>query len=127
MSSGTELFQAMLTQGKKFNGGALMVSKGVDNPFKDNVMVAKFVILSLTRHLLGDWGDVGSAGIEANEQSIQMGRLVSIYNVPKDLRNFAKIPVEVGDLVIVTEAGHKETLVLWYGEYESSDKKLRHN
>jgi len=122
MSSGTELFNAMLTASRKFKGGDLMISQTVDRILKEDLHCAKFFILSLTRHLVGDWGDVGSSGIESNNQNVLSGgKLVSIYNVPQGLRRH--IPISKGDLVIVTEANRKETLIMLYGEWEDADYK----
>ena len=61
----------------------------------------------ITRHVTGDWGDLGEEDIQENEFSLVEGfRILSAYNLPNDQR-----------LWIITEADRSATTLLLPSEY----------
>ena len=91
----------------KFNPGQLVMTRGVNDLVADNEEFAKHVHLSLRRHLVGDWGDVGDEDRVANDLALKEGdRLLSAYQkegLPK--------------LWIITEWDRSCTTVLFPDEY----------
>jgi hypothetical protein len=64
----------------KFNPGLLVITRGVNDLMADSQEFAKHVLLSLVRHIAGDWGDVSDEDRVANELALQEGdRLFSAY------------------------------------------------
>ena len=64
----------------KFNLGQLVVTRGINNFLSSNKEFAKQVMLSLRRHVAGDWGDVCDEDRVANEVALRDGgRLFSVY------------------------------------------------
>lgn len=60
-----------------------------------------------TRHLIGDWGDLESVDIQANERSLlKGGRLVSVYHSSNRVKFY-----------IITEADRSFTTVLLPEDY----------
>jgi hypothetical protein len=61
----------------------------------------------LTRHLSGDWGDLGDEDKKANKQALKdQLRILSSYKLPGDKK-----------LWLITEADRSATTVLTPGEY----------
>ena len=90
-----------------FNLGRLVMTRGVNNQVADDVAFTKFVMESLTRHRMGDWGKLGDEDKQENELSLKEGyRLLSAYKtdgLPK--------------IWIITEADRSATTVLFPEEY----------
>jgi hypothetical protein len=64
----------------KFNPGQLVVTRGVNDLIATNEEFAKHVLLSLKRHMAGDWGDVCDEDRVTNELALQhCERLFSVY------------------------------------------------
>jgi hypothetical protein len=64
----------------KFKPGRLLMTRGVNDLVADNELFAKHVLLSIKRHLAGDWGDVCDEDRVANEMALKEGtRLFSVY------------------------------------------------
>lgn len=64
----------------KFNSGLLVVTRGVNDLIASNEEFAKQVMLSLKRHLAGDWGEVCDEDRITNELALRDGgRLFSVY------------------------------------------------
>lgn len=61
----------------KFKPGQLVVTRGVHAMMTGNEEFANHVILSITRHVTGDWGDVSDDDRASNE--LQGVRLFSVY------------------------------------------------
>ena len=64
----------------KFKPGQLVMTRGVNDLVANNEEFAKHVLLSIKRHLAGDWGDVCDEDRAANESALKEGeRLFSVY------------------------------------------------
>lgn len=64
----------------KFNLGQPVVTGGVYKFISSNKEFAKHIILSLRRHMAGDWGDVCDEDRVTNEFALRDGgRLFSVY------------------------------------------------
>jgi hypothetical protein len=91
----------------KFNPGRLVMTRGVNDLIADNEEFAQHVLLSIKRHLAGDWGDVCDEDRVANEEALQEGeRLFSVYKkegLPK--------------IWIITEWNRSVTTTLFPEEY----------
>lgn len=91
----------------KFNPGQLVMTRGVNNLIASNEEFAKHVMLSLKRHVAGDWGNVSDEDRVANETALQEGdRLFSVYK--KD---------GVPTVWIITEWDRSVTTTLFPEEY----------
>ena len=71
-----------------------------------------FVRKCLTRHLAGDWGDVGQEDAALNDSALSEGfRILSSYVIPSGM-------FELSDrLWIITEADRSYTTILFPSEY----------
>jgi hypothetical protein len=91
----------------KFNPGQLVMTRGVNDLIANNEEFAKHVMLSLKRHVAGDWGNVCDEDRVANEIALQHGeRLFSVYEregLPK--------------IWIITEWDRSVTTALFPDEY----------
>jgi len=90
-----------------FSLGQVVMTAGVNNKVADDAQFAKLVINSLSRHAVGDWGDMCDEDKQENELSLKEGfRLMSAYEqegLPK--------------IWIITEADRSSTTVLFPSEY----------
>jgi hypothetical protein len=93
---------------KKFDYGKIYLTRGVNDLVADDNGFAKFVLLSLRRHISGDWGEMSEEDKQANERSVVDGRLriFSSYNTGR-LRK----------IWIITEADRSATTILFPEEY----------
>lgn len=91
----------------KFNPGQLVVTRGVNDLIAINKEFAKFIHVSLHRHLAGDWGEVCDEDRAANDLALQEGdRLFSVYKkegLPK--------------IWVITECDRSVTTTLFPEEY----------
>ena len=93
----------------KFSAGKLVATPGALEELADSGQTPDFF---LGKHLSGDWGDVGTEDLQANEQALVDGsRLLSAYKTLKGVK-----------LWIITEAedddGHRAaTTILLPDEY----------
>lgn len=115
--------QKIFRAARKFRAGMLHVSATADKALKSSPNGVKFIMLCLSRHLIGDWGDISTDEKEANDQNVAIlrGRLVSVYNIPKEFS--AYMPKGLGDVLVVTEGDRSETLIMFYKEWEDADVK----
>ncbi|MBT0664494.1 hypothetical protein KI809_09300 [Geobacter pelophilus] len=91
----------------KFNPGQLVVTRGVNDLIAINEEFAKQVMLSLNRHMAGDWGDVCDEDRGSNELALQEGeRLFSVYKKEG-------LPT----IWVITEWDRSVTTVLFPDEY----------
>ncbi|KAF0221150.1 MAG: hypothetical protein FD174_648 [Geobacteraceae bacterium] len=91
----------------KFNSGQLVVTRGVNGLIASNEEFAKHVMLSIRRHVAGDWGDVCDEDRVANELALREGeRLLSVYKKEG-------LPA----IWIITEWDRSITTVLFPDEY----------
>ena len=91
----------------KFNPGQLIVTRGVNDLIADNEEFAKYVLLSVRRHLAGDWGELCDEDRVTNELALQNGeRLFSVYKKEG-------LPI----IWIITEGDRSVTTTLFPGEY----------
>jgi len=74
---------------------------------KEDRTFAAFVILSLLRHSLGDWGEVSEQDQKENDISLKKGyRILSVYEYAD------------GETIwIITEGDRSQTIVLFPEEY----------
>jgi len=92
---------------EKFPMGRLLVTRGVNDRRAEEEPFAKFVLDSLNRHAMGDWGDLCAEDRQENERSLNGGcRLLSAYE--KD---------DLPKIWIITEADRSVTTVLFPEEY----------
>jgi len=64
----------------KFNPGQLVLTRGFNDLIADNEEFARYVFLSVKRHVAGDWGNVCDEDRVTNELALQNGeRLFSVY------------------------------------------------
>ena len=91
----------------KFPMGQRVMTRGVADQVAENEAFAKFVMGSLARHALGDWGNLCADDKKENELSLKQGfRLLSAY----EANGLPKI-------WIITEADRSVTTVLFPDEY----------
>ena len=63
-----------------FNLGRLLMTRGVNDQVAEDEAFAKFVMGSLARHRMGDWGNLSDEDKQENELSLKAGyRLLSAY------------------------------------------------
>nr|DAT40657.1 MAG TPA: hypothetical protein [Caudoviricetes sp.] len=93
---------------KKFETGGVYSTPGVNEKLKDNEF-AQFMIVSLNRHINGDWGNMCDEDKATNEEALVDGlRLMSVYkrkDHPDDT------------IWIITEADRSATTILLPDEY----------
>lgn len=90
----------------KFDGGTLVFTRSVSTKVSVDKEFAKFVVLTLNRHLKGDWGDLTPEDVKENELSLKKGyRLFSAYTFNKT------------KIWIITEADRSCTTILFPDEY----------
>lgn len=66
----------------KFNPGKLVMTRGVNDRIADDINFSKFVLDSIKRHLMCDWGELCQDDKELNDLSLNSndpGRLFSAY------------------------------------------------
>jgi len=64
----------------RFNPGQVVVTRGVNDLIAINKEFAKFVYLSISRHVAGDWGDACEEDRASNDLALKEGdRLLSVY------------------------------------------------
>lgn len=96
----------MIAKTRTFEGGKLVMTRGVNDWIADSTAVAKGVTQSIKRHFAGDWGDLGDEDKQSNEWSLLNGeRIFSAYHV------------EGKKIWIITERDRSATTVLFPDEY----------
>lgn len=91
----------------KFNPGQMVITRGVNDLIASSEEFAKHVMLSIRRHVAGDWGDVCDEDRVTNEMALQEGdRLLSVYKKEG-----------VPTIWIITECDRSVTTVLFPDEY----------
>ena len=90
-----------------FNLGRLLMTRGVNDQVAEDEAFAKFVMSSLARHRMGEWGNLSDEDKQENELSLKAGyRLLSAYEsegLPK--------------IWIITERDRSATTILFPDEY----------
>ena len=90
-----------------FNLGRLLMTRGVNDQVAEDEAFAKFVMGSLARHRMGDWGNLTDEDKQENELSLKAGyRLLSAYESG-----------ELPKIWIITEADRSATTILFPDEY----------
>ncbi|MGY2170795.1 hypothetical protein [Pseudomonas gingeri] len=88
-----------------FAPGHILTTRGVDALKEQGLLDASAY---LRRHLIGDWGDLGDEGKQANERALRHGRrLLSVYELKSGEEN---------RLQIITEADRSFTTLLLSSE-----------
>lgn len=91
----------------RFKFGQLMLTAGVNNEIATNAAFSKFVITSIRRHAVCDWGELEADDKKANDRAFGgMERLFSAY----EKQGLPKI-------WIITECDRSYTTVLFPDEY----------
>lgn len=91
----------------KFNPGRMVITRGVNDLIASNEVFAKHVMLSMRRHVAGDWGEVCDEDRVTNEFALQHGeRLFSVYKKEG-----------VPTIWIITEWDRSVTTALFPDEY----------
>ena len=95
-----------------FSAGQMVFTRGVADLMAENEEFAKFVTVSLVRHLKGDWGDVDGEDKLANDEAVKAGdRILSAYNDDRFPKN------GIATIWILTEGDRSATTVLFPDEY----------
>jgi hypothetical protein len=95
-----------------FRTGQVMASRGVYDLACENPDFASFIQDSLSRHIKGEWGDVGDEDKQSNDQALKQGtRLLSSYNDNRFPKH------GVATIWIITEADRSATTILFPDEY----------
>jgi len=96
----------MINVTPRFKLGRLMMSKGVNDKAVDDSAFTSFVLDSLNRHAVCDWGDLCDEDRNENDLSLENGlRILSAY-----VNGETKI-------WIITEADRSATTILFPLEY----------
>ena len=90
----------------KFKLGQLMFTRGVNDLVAKDEEFAKFVLESLKRHAVGDWGDLDEEDKKENE-----------FALDKYLRIFSAYETGPKKIWIITEADRSATTILFPSEY----------
>ena len=91
----------MTDKAPKFKSGDIFSTPGALDALDGEALAGV-----LTRHLEGDWGDLGALDAQANEDALKHGdRLFSAYNVGDE------------KVWVITEADRSSTTVLLPDEY----------
>ena len=89
-----------------FEVGAIIVTTGIHERCKEDPEFNRFVASSLSRHSVGDWGDLSEVDEAANNNALKIGgRLFSKYKQGDD------------SIYIITEADRSMTTILFAEEY----------
>lgn len=91
---------------KKFDGGTVCMTSGIDNKVSKDSDFALFVGNSLKRHLNGDWGDCDPADAKEND-----------FAIGKHLRIFSVYKKDTDKIWVITEADRSITTILLPSEY----------
>ena len=95
-----------------FSAGQMVFTRGVADLMAENEEFAKFVTLSLGRHLKGDWGDVDAEDKLSNDEAAKAGdRILSAFNDDRFPKN------GIATIWIITEWDRSVTTVLFPDEY----------
>ena len=97
--------------GKVFEYGSIVTTAAVHDIYTADRRFARFVAMSLGRHLSGDWGDLDKEDKALNEEALKSGgRLHSAYKIPESFKTEDK-------LWIITEADRSVTTILFPSDY----------
>lgn len=92
----------------KFPPGQIVTTRAIHERRLENVEFSRFVQLSITRHLEGDYGDISDADRVANVNAENTEeRILSAYDFPGTKER----------IWIITEADRSSTCVLFPDEY----------
>ncbi len=95
-----------------FSAGQMVFTRGVADLMAENEEFAKFVTVSLVRHLKGDWGDVDAEDKLSNDEAAKAGdRILSAFNNDRFPKN------GIATIWIITEWDRSVTTVLFPDEY----------
>ena len=91
----------------------MVLTRGVADLIAENADFAKFVTLSLARHIKGDWGDVDAEDKLSNDEAVKSSedRVLSAYNDDRFPKN------GIATIWIITEWDRSVTTVLFPDEY----------
>ena len=91
----------------KFSVGQLVITNTIHTRIAKDEEFARFINLSIQRHMAGDWGELCDDDRVANEEALKHGsRLFSVYKA----KGMPKI-------YIITEADRSSTCVLFPSDY----------
>lgn len=88
-----------------FEMGLLVITNGINDKL-DNVRFNKELKVALHRFTCGDWGEMDTEDIDANNEALQNGE-----------RLFAAYQTSEGKIWIITEADRSATTILFPNEY----------
>ncbi len=95
----------------KFPLGKMVMSATVCEAIADDLHFSKFVMDSLKRHALCDWGEIPKEDIGQNENALRFGdRIFSVYGYD----GFDSLSNKIW---IITEADRSATTVLFPEDY----------
>lgn len=91
----------------RFNIGALVMTRTVNDLIAANEQFAKEVTLTLHRYLSTDWGDLGKEDKKLNDTALKTGldRILAAYSTCE------------GKIYIITEWDRSYTTILFVDEY----------
>lgn len=91
----------------KFKLGRIIWTRGINDLVARNSVFVKFIMDSLKRHAIGEWGNLCSDDKKENEVAIEEGnRILSAYEADDQPK-----------IWIITEADRSATTILFPDEY----------
>ena len=90
----------------KFETGELYQTRGIAEKTKEAPALLKEILKAYNAYIAGDWGILGEADKQANEEAIENGG-----------RILARYATSQGDIYIITEADRSGTTILFCNEY----------
>jgi len=90
----------------KFPLGRIVWTRGVNDLVADNVVFAKFVMDSLKRHAMGDWGNLCELDKKEND-----------FSVDRELRLLSSYQHGDWKIWVITESDRSVTTILFPDEY----------
>ncbi len=92
----------------KFKLGRLVATRGVDTLMREDNKFREFVVASLNRYQICDWGDTCDEDKRSNDETLKDGnRLLAVYKDPRTGKT----------IWIITEWDRSVTTILFPEEY----------
>ncbi len=97
----------------------IVATAGVHQTMRDNHDINELVLVSLARHLAGDWGTLDALDTQANNDAVATrDRILSSYPLPEPRQVTTTYgPQQVTALWVITDPGWETTTILWPAEY----------
>lgn len=92
----------------KFSLGQVVMTRGVNDTIAESAQFSLFIVDSIRRYILCDWGEMPSEDARMNDSAVKNNddRIVARYNNE-----------EYGNIYIITEYDRSVTTILFTDEY----------